>query len=624
MAENEIQHAAPVPPFVRFVASAVPMVFDNSLSYYEALCALWKWMQDNLVDVINNNASVTEQYIEYDLHTRELFLELQNYVDTYFDNLDVQDEINNKLDAMAEAGTLQEIITSYIQANTAWCFNTVALMKSADNLIAGSYAQTLGYHSLNDGGNGLYKIRTITNSDVVDEAHLIAIGDNNLVAELIIYNEVHTKQFGCYGDDIHDDTVALQHVIDYATSHDIGVVHVDNGIYKISDTLTIDKIIVINGETWTGNTNDNLVYGSEIKQTVSGKKIFEFTAPSYRVQISNLSLNTNNESNITAIYGGEVFDEFIIDKVQFNHFDICLDLPHAGIGVISNSMFVNSNIGINGTYMSNININYNNFFNNAVSIKVTDMDGCTLNGNWFESDQNHASDIHILFQAPSAVKWSNISNNNFLSQTTSIKFDGTTNITAKMAFNMLQFTDNRFSGSQPFVIDMKNEQNVTNTNANNMWKVMLLSCVFNNVTSGQAIDLDYDALGNNEGWKVVNCRAYSSYSGGDTNMFTAGQSNTAVTTTFDYGLTTNGVIVFKPTVNGAVVKKNSIYMDDQHRLWIRTNDNASNKFLTSQRGATSARPATNNNMGDIYFDSTLNKPIWWTGYGWVDATGTAV
>ena len=37
---EKIVHAAPVPPFVRFVASAVPMVFDNSLSYYEALCAI--------------------------------------------------------------------------------------------------------------------------------------------------------------------------------------------------------------------------------------------------------------------------------------------------------------------------------------------------------------------------------------------------------------------------------------------------------------------------------------------------------------------------------------------------------------------------------------------------------
>ena len=75
---EKIVHAAPVPPFVRFVASAVPMVFDNSLSYYEALCALWKWLQDDVIDVINNNATVTEHYIELDEETRQLFIELKS------------------------------------------------------------------------------------------------------------------------------------------------------------------------------------------------------------------------------------------------------------------------------------------------------------------------------------------------------------------------------------------------------------------------------------------------------------------------------------------------------------------------------------------------------------------
>ena len=28
--------------------------------------------------------------------------------------------------------------------------------------------------------------------------------------------------------------------------------------------------------------------------------------------------------------------------------------------------------------------------------------------------------------------------------------------------------------------------------------------------------------------------------------------------------------------------------------------------------------------GQPYFDTTLGKPIWWSGSTWVDATGTAV
>lgn len=105
---EKIVHAAPVPPFVRFVASAVPMVFDNSLSYYEALCALWKWLQDDVIDVINNNANVTDQYIT-------LTNELKEFVEIYFDNLDVQEEINNKLDDMVRDGTFQAILNTYVE-----------------------------------------------------------------------------------------------------------------------------------------------------------------------------------------------------------------------------------------------------------------------------------------------------------------------------------------------------------------------------------------------------------------------------------------------------------------------------------------------------------------------------
>lgn len=106
MDQNKVQYSKPVPPFVRYCSAIIPTMFDDSLSYYEALCALWKWLQDNLVNVVNQNASVTEYYIQ-------LVNDLKSYVENYFENLDVQEEINNKLDAMVEAGTFQEIIAEY-------------------------------------------------------------------------------------------------------------------------------------------------------------------------------------------------------------------------------------------------------------------------------------------------------------------------------------------------------------------------------------------------------------------------------------------------------------------------------------------------------------------------------
>lgn len=40
-------------------------------------------------------------------------------------------------------------------------------------------------------------------------------------------------------------------------------------------------------------------------------------------------------------------------------------------------------------------------------------------------------------------------------------------------------------------------------------------------------------------------------------------------------------------------------------------------------GSSSERPASPV-VGTMYFDTTLNKPIWWSGSEWVDASGTAV
>ena len=42
----------------------------------------------------------------------------------------------------------------------------------------------------------------------------------------------------------------------------------------------------------------------------------------------------------------------------------------------------------------------------------------------------------------------------------------------------------------------------------------------------------------------------------------------------------------------------------------------------TQAGATAARPASPK-TGQMFFDTTLGKPIWWNGTQWVDATGAA-
>ena len=86
--------------------------------------------------------------------------------------LSSQEEINNKLDEMAESGQLTDIIAQYLGLAGMIAFDTVADMKLAENLVNGSKCHTLGFYSVGDNGSALYKVRPVTNEDVVDESSI--------------------------------------------------------------------------------------------------------------------------------------------------------------------------------------------------------------------------------------------------------------------------------------------------------------------------------------------------------------------------------------------------------------------------------------------------------------------
>lgn len=174
-----------IPKFRRCVLQNFPFIEEDfdALTDYQLLC--------KVVEYLNKVIKSQNEVIEVAEQLTAAFNELQSFVENYFANLDVQEEINNKLDQMAEDGILQEIITTYIQANVAWTFDTVADMKQATNLVNGSYARTLGFHTLNDGGGALYKI---TDTGTANEMDVIAIG--SLFANLIDEDVINVKKYG--------------------------------------------------------------------------------------------------------------------------------------------------------------------------------------------------------------------------------------------------------------------------------------------------------------------------------------------------------------------------------------------------------------------------------------------
>ena len=287
----------PIPPFKGMVLQNFPFIEDDfdAITNYQLLCKVVEYLRNVIANELVMEENVTNLY--------NSFVELKNYVDNYFANLDVQEEINNKLDEMVEDGTLQEIITSYINSKALWCFDNIEDMKNATNLINGSYAKTLGYYEINDGGGSLYYIRNKTNSDVEDNTTIIFIGDE-LVAELqIINNTINVKQFGAIGDGETDDTISIQKALDIDNAN----IYIPNGTYMVS-TLIVRKTVK--------------VYGASNKLTII-KSIADNTFDAV-LQIFNDGLTYSDISNLY-VHGNRTNNEHKINGIMLWCNDTSMD-----------------------------------------------------------------------------------------------------------------------------------------------------------------------------------------------------------------------------------------------------------------------------------------------------------
>lgn len=80
----------------------LPLVYDDSLSYYELLCKVVKYINDLIQNLKNLGQDID------DINTR--IDELWNYIQ----NLDLQTEVNNRIDQMVEDGSFQRLIEEAI------------------------------------------------------------------------------------------------------------------------------------------------------------------------------------------------------------------------------------------------------------------------------------------------------------------------------------------------------------------------------------------------------------------------------------------------------------------------------------------------------------------------------
>lgn len=322
--------------FCNYIFKAIPLAFDESLSYYECLCGLLNYLKNTIIPTVNNNANAVAEL-------QKLFTKLQEYVNNYFDNLDVQDEINKKLDQMVEDGTLDNILMNY--GNIQKVYNTFQDVLN-DNLVLNQKIKTLGYYEINDGGGGEYIVTNTLNPNAYTEQV------NGLYIELID-KTCNILKCGAKPDNTTDNTDIIQRCL-----------NIYNNVYIPSGTFKTNSLYLKSYQHLFGDGKNSIL--SAISNSEKGLINIENT--NIKTLIENLHLIGNNlnldgilinRNSQTNIDSNEIFNNLTIES--FNKRGINLNSTYIRSSFINNCNI--SNCGSDGIYI----IGTDNFINNTLS-----------------------------------------------------------------------------------------------------------------------------------------------------------------------------------------------------------------------------------------------------------------
>lgn len=214
-----------LPPFKAWVQQALPAVYDDSLSYTDLLSKLLYY-----VNALTENNTTLSNDVKNAI----------DYINNYFNNLDVQDEINKKLDSMATDGTLEELIGKYITKKNQIVFESVQDMLASNETKENGNYLCYGYLDKFDGGKGYY-IATKTRNDSKWQ-----LTNGTLYFTLINDNPVNLSSFGG-----HTSSDILKKAFAYAMKNKFNIV--GNGEYTTNEPLIVTESIDINVKTIISN-----------------------------------------------------------------------------------------------------------------------------------------------------------------------------------------------------------------------------------------------------------------------------------------------------------------------------------------------------------------------------------
>lgn len=356
----------------------LPTTYFESMTYLEMVMWLCNYLEKTVIPTINNNAeAVTE--------LQELYKELNNYVTNYFNNLDVQDEIDNKLDEMVQNGTLEMILNNY--TNLIKCYNTYTEMiediSKLETLTTNFKCKTLGYHEINDGGSAYYYI---SNDDSINGYKTKL--SNDIYVILLINDIINVKCFGAYGDSENDDTISIQNAINYIDTL----------------TTTYQQIVPSNPSWLRYHASSPTLYFPYGKYLVNETLNFQ-NSRFYNIEGNNSFINSTSSLDVfkfSGIGGTRTNIKNLVFNNNYNSIHFDSDNIDSSMVNIENCKFLgNRNIAINYTNRSSMLSIKNCLFSWCYKILVNNMcDNVHFENCWFaeyESNENNYTSFIFLW-----------------------------------------------------------------------------------------------------------------------------------------------------------------------------------------------------------------------------------
>lgn len=345
-------------------------------------------------------------------------------------------------------------------------FNNVAEMKASSKLVAGAFARTAAYASVNDGGAATYKIRTKASGDTDSDTTIFT--NNGLVAELVLSDpeivrekQGNTNWFKCYSNNLTGRNKSIKSKIHQTQEKDntIELMYNENTVSNLclANTNSFGNKTAIDVKTPSQrNKFDSILiekgyeYGIKIPTSYYSQFNDVWAAGKTGILIGNpdktgdwigvLDFNAChfNASDMAFKVVAKDTNTVCVDKSSFENNYKCMD--NSGVVYVRNTYFGDTpldgakTVGVldaqagSRTYFTDCTIGYvSNSYSDNRKTSIFDLKGTPTTGakvfvkggTLNISDNAHASSVSAIYDSSSALDQIFIDNARFVPSTAS-------------------------------------------------------------------------------------------------------------------------------------------------------------------------------------------------------------